>query len=79
MCCGSMTFPESLPRFQITDAAGLLAVGLPAYALGTWAHYATTPDGWVRLGRVSGRGQRFLTLRVEDFDRGIECGLFLVA
>lgn len=61
-------------RYAITNAADLATVGLPKYLLGTWDHYNTTL-GEVRLARVSGRGQKFASLRVSDFEKAIEVGL----
>jgi hypothetical protein len=62
-------------RYAITDSAGLLAVGLPAYMLGTWDHYATSADGWVRLARVSGKGRAFASLSLSDWTEGVKRGL----
>lgn len=65
-------------RYTITNAADLAAVGLPAYMLGTWDHYNTT-IGEARLARVSGRGRKFASLRVEDFKKAIDVGLVVPA
>lgn len=65
----------NLPRYTVTSATDLLLVGLPKYFLGTWEHYATSADGWVRLARVSGKGQKFASLTVNDFNKAVEVGL----
>ncbi len=66
----------SCPRCNITDAAALAIVGLPKLMLGTWDHYNTSA-GMVRLGRVSGKGAKFASLNVADFEKGVEVGLFV--
>ena len=65
-------------RYTITDAKNLAAVGLPKYMIGTWDHYNTT-IGEVRLARVSGKGQKFASLAVSDFETGVRLGLFVKA
>ena len=64
------------PRYTVTDAAALAVVGLPKLLLGTWDHYNTT-IGHARLGRVSGKGAKFASLLVEDFEKAVEVGLFV--
>jgi len=64
------------PRYAITDAAALKAVGLPKFMLGTWDHYNTTL-GMVRLGRISGKGCHLASISVDDFAKGVELGLFV--
>ena len=71
-----VTNPGELARYTVTNADDLAAVGLPAYMLGTWEHYATN-GGYVRLGRVSGKGSKFASFPVEDFDKAISVGLFV--
>ena len=66
----------TVTRYTVTNAAALLAVGLPQYLLGTWDHYNTS-IGEVRLARVSGHGQRFASLLVADFNKAIEVGLIV--
>lgn len=61
-------------RYIVTDRRALEIVGLPVYMLGTWDHY-NTHLGHARLGRVSGRGQKFASLLVADFEKAIEVGL----
>ncbi len=68
----------TLPRYTITNAADIATVGLPKYMLGTWDHYATN-GGYVRLGRVSGRGQKFASLLVADFEKMVSVGLAVAA
>jgi len=65
-------------RYTITNAADLANVGLPAYMLGTWDHYATN-GGYVRLGRVSGKGAKFASLLVADFSKAVSVGLVVSA
>ena len=65
-------------RYTITNAADLANVGLPAYMLGTWYHYATN-GGYVRLGRVSGKGSKFASLLVADFNKAVSVGLVVAA
>ena len=67
-----------MTRYTVTNAADLATVGLPKYLLGTWDHYNTT-IGEARLARVSGRGQKFASLRVDDFEKAIEVGLVVLA
>lgn len=65
----------ALPRYSVTDREALTIVGLPAYLLGTWEHYATSADGWVRLARLSGRGAKFASLRVGELAKAVDVGL----
>ena len=67
---------DMMTNYTISNAADLEAVGLPKFLLGTWTHYNTT-IGEVRLGRVSGKGAKFASLRVEDFNKAIEVGLMV--
>lgn len=69
---------KALPRYTVTNAADLANVGLPAYMLGTWEHYATN-GGYVRLGRVSGRGKKFASLLEGDFAMMVQAGLAVAA
>jgi len=66
-------------RYTVTNAADLATVGLPKYMLGTWDHYNTSGDGWVRLARVTGKGQKFASLLVADFQKMIAVGLAVAA
>lgn len=66
-------------NYRITNRADLFTVGLPAYCLGVWTHYTTSADGWARFGRVSGKGCKFMSLRVEDFNKAVEVGLMVAA
>lgn len=63
-----------LPTYEVTDRATLTAVGLPAYMIGTWEHYNTQGE-WVRFGRKSGKGRKFLTLLDTDFAKAVQVGL----
>ena len=65
---------STAPRYIVTNAADLANVGLPAYMLGTWDHYNTS-IGEVRLARVTGKGQKFASLLVADFEKMIAVGL----
>ena len=71
-----VTNPRELDRYTVTNADDLATVGLPAYMLGTWEHYATN-GGYVRLGRVSGKGSKFASFLVKDFDKAVSVGLFV--
>lgn len=63
-----------MTRYAITDSATIAAVGLPKYMIGTWVHYNTNL-GFVRLGRVSGRGAKFASLLEADFAKMVQVGL----
>lgn len=64
-----------MTSYSITNAADIAAVGLPKYALGTWAHYTTSGDGWVRLGRITGKGCKFMSVLAADFEKMVAVGL----
>lgn len=68
-----------MTRYNITDRRSLELVGLPAYLIGTWDHYTTSPDGWVRLGRVSGKGQKFASFTAADWSKMLHHGLAVAA
>ncbi len=68
----------NLPTYRIDNAADLATVGLPAYLIGTWQHYATNL-GEARFGRVSGKGRKLISLPLDIFHKMQAAGLMVPA